>query len=62
MDFAPLRQVLGAQPGLLTSEMLDDAIATAAIEESDQTDWKTEPPPVRTLAQSDVINDIAAFA
>ncbi|HZW44051.1 MAG TPA: ATP-binding protein [Dermatophilaceae bacterium] len=61
MDFTPLLQALGAQPGPLTSEMLDEAIG-AGIEESDQIDWKTELPPERALAHSDLIKDIAAFA
>lgn len=61
VDFTPIHQALGAQPGPLTAEMLDEAIA-AGIEESDQLDWKADLPPEKALSQSDVIKDLAAFA
>lgn len=60
-NFTPLHQALGAQPCPLISEMIDEAIE-AGIEKSDQIDWKSELPPERPLAQSDVIKDITAFA
>ncbi|TFV66062.1 UNVERIFIED_ORG: ATP-binding protein [Bacillus sp. AZ43] len=41
--------------------MLDDATA-AGIAETDQLDWKSRLPPEGTLAQSDLVKDIAAFA
>lgn len=61
MVFTALHQALGAQPGPITSELLDDAIA-ASIAETDQLDWKSQLPSEGTLAQSDLVKDIAAFA
>lgn len=61
MHFPALHQALGLQPGLLTSQMLNDAV-TAGIAESDQIDWKSQRAQERDLAQSDIPKDIAAFA
>ena len=61
MTFTALHQRLGRQPGPIDSEMLDEAIA-AGIEESDALDWKRDLPDEKTLAHSDVVKDIAAFA
>jgi hypothetical protein len=61
MIFTPLHQAIGAAPGPITSDMLDELIAQG-IEESDDVDFKREIPPEKALAQSDVVKDIAGFA
>jgi len=61
VTFTPLHQTIGAQPGQITSEMLDELIAQG-VEEDDDLDFKKTPPEQRALAQSDVPKDIAAFA
>lgn len=61
MTFTSLHQAIGAQPGPITSEMLDELIAQG-VEEGDEIDFKKAPPEQRALAQSDIPKDIAAFA
>lgn len=61
MTFTPLHQAIGAQPGQITSEMLDELIAQG-VEEGDDLDFKKTPPEQKALAQSDLPKDIAAFA
>lgn len=61
MTFTPLHQAVGAQPGPITSEMLNELVARA-VEEDDNLDFKRALPEQKTLAQSDLAKDIAAFA
>lgn len=61
MTFTPLHQAIGAQPGPIISEMLDELIAQG-VEEGDDLDFKKTPPDQKALAQSDFPKDIAAFA
>ena len=61
MDFTALHRALGRQPGPLTDDMLDDAVAQG-VAETDDLDWKAELPPEKQLAQSDTVKDIAAMA
>lgn len=61
MTFTALHRALGLVPGLLTDELLDDAIA-AGVEETDDLDWKSELPPAKGLAQTDFPKDVAAMA
>lgn len=57
MTFTSLHQAIGAQPGPITSEMLDELIAQG-VEEGDELDFKKAPPEQRALAQSDLPKDI----
>lgn len=57
----PLHQLLGVDPGPLTEQMIDAAIAQGLVE-SDRLDWKRRLPPERGFKTSDIIKDIAAFA
>jgi hypothetical protein len=52
---------LGRDPGPLTDEMIDEAVAQG-IAETDDLDWKTRLPPTRGLNESDFPKDIAAMA
>lgn len=61
MTFTPLHRSLGLAPSALTDEILDQAVA-AGVAETDDLDWKTDPPPTKNLADSDVPKDIAAMA
>lgn len=61
MDFTALHRALGHQPGPLTNEMLEDAVARG-VAEADDLDWKDRAPAHRDLAQSDTVKDIAAMA
>jgi hypothetical protein len=61
MEFTALHRLLGRLPGPLSDEMLDEAIAQG-IAETDDLDWKKQPPAEKDLAQSDIVKDIAAMA
>lgn len=61
MNFTPLHRALGLPPSPLTDEILTDAVA-AGVTERDDLDWKSELPPIKDLAQTDVPKDIAAMA
>lgn len=61
MLFTALHRVLGHEPGPLTDDHLNEAVA-AGVAEADDLDWKQELPPEQDLARSDVVKDIAAFA
>ena len=61
MTFTPLHQAVGAQPGPITSDMIDELISQA-VEEGDDLDFKKTVPRQKDLAQSDLAKDIAAFA
>lgn len=61
MEFTGLHRALGAQPGPLTSGMIDDAIS-ARVMETDDLDWKSELPPAKDLPKTDFPKDIAAMA
>ena len=61
MNFTPLHRALGLPPSPLTDEILTDAV-TAGVTERDDLDWKSELPPIKHLAQTDVPKDIAAMA
>ncbi|OLT41333.1 transcriptional regulator [Saccharomonospora sp. CUA-673] len=61
MNFTPLHRVLGLPPGPLTDELLDAAVEHG-VTETDDLDWKSELPPTKNLAQTDVPKDIAAMA
>lgn len=61
MLFTALHRELGLQPGPLTNEMLDQAIA-AGVAETDDLDWKKSLPDAKGLPNSEVPKDIAAMA
>lgn len=61
MMFNALHRALGVQPGPLTDQMLNDAVA-GGVKESDELDWKASPPPTSGLANTDFPKDVAAFA
>lgn len=61
MVFTPLHRALGIEPGPMTDEILDAAVA-AGVRETDELDWKSELPPVKGLPQTDFPKDIAAMA
>src|SRR4051794_13022964 len=61
MLFTALHRELGLQPGPLTNEMLDQAIA-AGVAETDDLDWKKNLPDAKGLPISEVPKDIAAMA
>ena len=61
MNFTPLHRALGQAPSPLTDEILDAAVA-AGVTETDDLDWKSELPPIKSLSQTDVPKDIAAMA
>lgn len=61
MLFTGLHRALGANPGPLTSEMVDQAVALGCAE-ADDLDWKSELPPERNLNQTDFPKDVAAMA
>lgn len=61
MPFTPLHRSLGLAPSELTDDILDQAVA-AGVTETDDLDWKSEPPPTKNLADGDVPKDIAAMA
>lgn len=61
MSFTGLHRALGANPGPLTSEMVDQAVASG-VAEADDLDWKSGLPPERNLNQTDFPKDVAAMA
>jgi hypothetical protein len=61
MSFTGLHRALGVNPGPLSSEMVDQAVAAGVIE-TDDLDWKRELPPERNLTQTDFPKDVAAMA
>jgi len=56
-----LHRALGENPGPLTDQMIDAAVASG-IEEGDELDWKETLPSEREFRASDNVKDIAAFA
>lgn len=61
MPFTPLHRALGIEPGSVTTELLDAAVAAGVIE-TDDLDWKAQLPPMKGLSQTDFPKDIAAMA
>lgn len=61
MSFTELHRALGVEPGPLTNELLDAAVA-AGVVETDSLDWKSELPPAKGLPQTDFPKDVAAMA
>lgn len=61
MDFTALHRLLGRQPGPLTDDMLNEAVAQG-VTETDDLDWKSELPPPKGITQTDYPKDIAAMA
>jgi hypothetical protein len=61
MLFTSLHRALGVDPGPLTDEMLDAAVA-AGVRETDELDWKSELPPAKGLSETDFPKDVAAMA
>jgi hypothetical protein len=61
MSFTGLHRALGASPGALTSEMVDQAVALG-VAEADDLDWKDVLPPEKNLNQTDFPKDVAAMA
>ncbi|WP_257013578.1 ATP-binding protein [Rhodococcus sp. ACPA4] len=61
MYFTALHRLLGYQPGPITDEMIDDAVA-AGLGETADLDWKSELPPTSGLTKPDFPKDIAAMA
>lgn len=61
MAFTALHRAVGADPGPLTDELLDAAVAANATE-TDDLDWKSELPPAKGLSQTDFPKDVAAMA
>ncbi|GAB6855984.1 AlbA family DNA-binding domain-containing protein [Microbacterium xylanilyticum] len=60
MLHTPLHRLLGENPGPITDQMINDAVAQG-IPEGDQLDWKRGLPPEKDFRDSHV-KDIAAFA
>ena len=61
MHFTALHRLLGYQPGPITDEMIDAAVAVGLGETADL-DWKSELPGTNGLTKSDFPKDIAAMA
>lgn len=61
MLYTSLHRALGEDPGDLTDQMIDDAVAQG-IEEGDELDWKKALPPEKEFRDSGIVKDIAAFA
>lgn len=61
MTFTAIHRAVGAEPGPLTDELLDEAVETRVVEASDL-DWKRELPPAKGLPQTDYPKDVAAMA
>ncbi|MBS1894046.1 MAG: ATP-binding protein [Actinobacteria bacterium] len=61
MPFTALHRALGIEPGPMTDELLDSAVAEG-VTETDELDWKSELPPMKGLSQTDFPKDIAAMA
>lgn len=59
--FTALHRAAGVEPGPLTNEILDSAIATGTKESVDL-DWKAQLPPAKDLRGTDFPKDIAAMA
>lgn len=59
--FTALHRAAGVEPGPLTNEILDSAIAMGAKESADL-DWKAQLPPAKDLRGTDFPKDIAAIA
>ncbi|MFI9453560.1 helix-turn-helix domain-containing protein [Amycolatopsis sp. NPDC052450] len=61
MTFTALHRAVGADPGPLSDDLLNRAVASGVTESSDL-DWKSELPPAKGLAQTDFPKDVAAMA
>ncbi len=61
MTFTALHRAVGAEPGPLSDDLLNRAVASGVTESSDL-DWKSELPPAKGLAQTDFPKDVAAMA
>lgn len=61
MTFTALHRAVGAEPGPITNELLDEAVAQG-VQESTDLDWKAELPPGKELRNSDFPKDVAAMA
>lgn len=61
MIFTALHLAAGAQPGPITDELLDAAVAAQAVE-TDDLDWKAKLPDIKGIGQGDFPKDVAAMA
>lgn len=61
MTFTALHRAVGAEPGPLTEDLLDQAVR-AGVEETTDLDWKTRLPDSSKLRDSDFFKDAAAMA
>lgn len=61
MTFTALHRALGAAPGPLTDELLDEAVVRG-VEEADDLDWKSALPPAKGVPNTDFPKDVAAMA
>jgi hypothetical protein len=59
--FTPLHRLLGRDPGPLTDEFIEAAVA-AGLRETDDLDWKDRLPPQKGLSDTDFPKDVAAMA
>lgn len=59
--FTTLHRLLGRDPGPITDELIDLAVA-AGLAESDGLDWKDRLPPQKGIADTDFPKDVAAMA
>jgi hypothetical protein len=60
MDFTSLHRILGHEPGPITDEMIDEAVAQGIVE-TDDLDWKREVPPAKGITSTDFPKDVAAM-
>ena len=61
MTFTALHRAVGAEPGPITNELLDEAVEQG-VQETTDLDWKAELPQARDLRNSDFAKDVAAMA
>lgn len=61
MTFTALHRAVGAEPGPVTNDLLDEAVAQG-VQEATDLDWKTELPQSKDLRGSDFPKDVAAMA
>lgn len=60
-DFTALHRLLGLPASTLSDDMINDAVAQE-LRETDDLDWKSDPPPRRALNETDFPKDVAAMA
>lgn len=59
--FTSLHRLLGRDPGPITDDLVDAAVA-AGVRETDDLDWKDRLPPQKGLTDTDFPKDVAAMA